>query len=682
MKLTRPLTATAGALTVLALLISGSGFQATAAFATEAEGPTSSADPEPTPAPSDKPEAPEVTPGPTATPSPSPTAAPEETPPPTPSADPEPLTASATAAPITQCNSKFMSIRDGGWLFPGIAYKGNFADPFVLPVKEAGGTVYYAFATNTSQRNLPVMKSTDLKTWSVISYTSNSGWAESRCLSDYDPLDDTAIPAEIRQYNYNVQWKPETNYFPNQVEAWLNVDGLVSARPSWAAWVPQAGPGALGWRTQETWAPGVAYFNGKYHAYMSVRANGTSDRFCIGLATSTNPGGPYRYISGNSAVVCPTDYLNGVIDPEPVNYGGKWYLLWKSEYSPGKAQGLHAQEIDVTTGRLKAGTKKVDLLYRDTSATTWEHHAIENPSMATIGGTTYLFYAGGEFWAKPGTNSNYATGYAVCPKGPTAPCKRPSGDNRLLGSLGSVQGPGGGSAFQAADGTWKFAYHAYTQGGDPDTRQLRIANIYRWQAGQISISDGAKARFADVPAHYKFASQIGWLANKGITTGNKDGNFLPQTSTTRSDMAAFLYRYAGSPAYTPKGAEPFADVSKKNNKFYKEIRWMHAMGLSTGSRNPNGGKALYKPGDAISREAMAAFLYRLSRTKNYTPKGKEPLLDVNRQSKFYREIRWMYDNKITTGYSQGNGTYVFDEKGNTNRDAFAAFLQRYDSKFG
>ncbi|QIM19322.1 family 43 glycosylhydrolase [Leucobacter coleopterorum] len=573
----------------------------------------------------------------------------------------------------------FAPIRDGYWLFPGVTYKGNFADPFVLPVKEAGGTVYYAYATNTAQRNLPIMKSTDLKTWNVTSYTSNPGWADSKCLNNYDPLNDKSIPAEIRHYNYNVANKPPL-YLPNQVEAWLNADGLVSPRPSWARWMPQTGPGALGWRTQETWAPSVAHFNNKYHAYMAVRAEGAEDRFCIALALSTNPAGPFRYVKGNSAVVCPKDFVNGVIDPEPFEYKGKWYLLWKSEYSPNKGQGLHAQQIDTATGRLKSGSHRIDLLQRDTSAGSWEKHAIENPSMATIGGKTYLFYAGGEFWPYGRTLSNYSTGYAVCPQGPTAPCSRPSGDNRILGSVGKVQGPGGGSAFQTADGSWKFAYHAYTRDGDPNTRQLRIANIYRWKAGQISISDGAKARFADVPAHHQFAQQISWLAGVGITTGNKSGNFVPSGYTSRSDMAAFLYRYAGSPKYTPKGASPFADVSE-SSKFYKEIRWMQSAGLATGNRNPSGGKNLYKPGDPISREAMAAFLYRLSGTKGYTPRGAQPFADVNRNSKFYREIRWMYDNGITTGYKVPSGKPLYNEKGNTKRDAFAAFLQRYDTKY-
>jgi hypothetical protein len=178
--------------------------------------------------------------------------------------------------------------------------------------------------------------------------------------------------------------------------------------------------------------------------------------------------------------------------------------------------------------------------------------------------------------------------------------------------------------------------------------------------------------------HQQFHRHIMWLSERGITTGDKAGNFRPLGSTSRSDMAAFLYRYAGSPKYTPSGPEPFADVNK-STKFYKEIRWMHAKGLATGTKQATG-KPLYKPKQAITREAMAAFFYRLSGTKGYTPRGKEPLVDVNRSSKFYREIRWMYDNGITTGITSGNQVR-YNEYGTTKRDAFAAFLMRYDEKY-
>jgi len=145
-------------------------------------------------------------------------------------------------------------------------------------------------------------------------------------------------------------------------------------------------------------------------------------------------------------------------------------------------------------------------------------------------------------------------------------------------------------------------------------------------------------------------------------------------------MAAFLYRYAGSPKYTPKGASPFADVTA-NTKFAKQIRWMYDAGLATGAKNPSGGKPLYLPNASISREAMAAFLYRSAGSPDYAPSGAEPLIDINRHSKFYREIRWMYDNRITTGIKTG-ARQRFEPKGATRRDAFAAFLMRTDAKFG
>src|SRR5450631_2301894 len=48
-----------------------------------------------------------------------------------------------------------------GALSTSPAYPGDFPDPFVLPV---GGT-YWAYATGSAGRNLQVMSSTDLRTW-------------------------------------------------------------------------------------------------------------------------------------------------------------------------------------------------------------------------------------------------------------------------------------------------------------------------------------------------------------------------------------------------------------------------------------------------------------------------------------------------------------------------------------
>src|SRR5579864_2875975 len=43
------------------------------------------------------------------------------------------------------------------------AYGGDFPDPFVLPV----GATYWAYSTGSAGRNLQVMSSTDLVTWTA-----------------------------------------------------------------------------------------------------------------------------------------------------------------------------------------------------------------------------------------------------------------------------------------------------------------------------------------------------------------------------------------------------------------------------------------------------------------------------------------------------------------------------------
>ncbi len=74
-------------------------------------------------------------------------------------------------------------------------------------------------------------------------------------------------------------------------------------------------------------------------------------------------------------------------------------------------------------------------------------------------------------------------------------------------------------------------------------------------------------------------------------------------------MAAFLYRYAGSPETPAPTAAPFTDVPARS-QFAREIAWLQAEGISTGW--PDGS---YQPLAPIRRDAMAAFLHRATVTR-------------------------------------------------------------------
>ncbi|MHA3723739.1 S-layer homology domain-containing protein [Leucobacter sp. HY1910] len=180
---------------------------------------------------------------------------------------------------------------------------------------------------------------------------------------------------------------------------------------------------------------------------------------------------------------------------------------------------------------------------------------------------------------------------------------------------------------------------------------------------------GTTKRFPDVPQGHKFYTPITWMYNTGLTTGTKIGGrdyYQPGSALTREAMAAFLYRLSGD-NYTAPKKSPFVDM-KPGDKFYREISWMKAKGLSTGTKTARG--VVYQPKAALTREAMAAFMYR---TNGKPAAGiSAAFTDVPRAHKFNREIAWMQKSGITTGYADG----TFKPRSTVTREAMAAFIHR------
>ncbi|MEV8147999.1 S-layer homology domain-containing protein, partial [Arthrobacter sp. NPDC080073] len=95
---------------------------------------------------------------------------------------------------------------------------------------------------------------------------------------------------------------------------------------------------------------------------------------------------------------------------------------------------------------------------------------------------------------------------------------------------------------------------------------------------------------------------------------------------------------AGSAAYIPPAVSPFTDVST-GQQFYKEMAWMSEKGVSTGWAEAGGARS-YRPLQSISRDAMAAFLYRMAGSPAYTPPAASPFTDVSTGQQFYKEMAW------------------------------------------
>ncbi|WP_430867537.1 S-layer homology domain-containing protein [Demequina aurantiaca] len=208
-------------------------------------------------------------------------------------------------------------------------------------------------------------------------------------------------------------------------------------------------------------------------------------------------------------------------------------------------------------------------------------------------------------------------------------------------------------------------------------RGALVAIVLAVMASLIAMPPASAAgkKFSDVPSSHQFRTEISWLSAQGITTGYSDGTFRPKSAVTREAFAAFLYRLEGSPKVSLPSKSPFKDV-KSSDKFYKEIVWLAKTGISTGWAD-----GTFRPDIAISREAMAAFLNRAAGDTNW--RGDSVLFtDVSRSAKFYDEIDWLANEGITTGYDAGYGCREFKPTDAITREAMAAFVYRYDTGKG
>ncbi len=188
-----------------------------------------------------------------------------------------------------------------------------------------------------------------------------------------------------------------------------------------------------------------------------------------------------------------------------------------------------------------------------------------------------------------------------------------------------------------------------------------------------------ETHFADAAdTESDFYAPIQWMFSQGLSTGTPQSSgkplYKPLDSVSRQAMAAFLYRLSGDEFTAP--AEPtFADVPT-SAAFYEAIEWMAAEGVSVGTPQPSG-KPLYKPTDAVSRQAMALFLARYSGVTLSTP-TTQSFADVPLDSAPAAAIEWMRSAGISTGTAQPSGLPLYKPADAVSRQAMAAFLYRLE----
>jgi hypothetical protein len=139
----------------------------------------------------------------------------------------------------------------------------------------------------------------------------------------------------------------------------------------------------------------------------------------------------------------------------------------------------------------------------------------------------------------------------------------------------------------------------------PVSRQAMAAFLYR-MAGEPPVALPTPPTFGDVGATHPFVTEVEWLADAGIAAGFSDQTFRPSLPVSRQAMAAFLYRQALEPAFSPAPTPVFPDVGLWN-PFRLEVEWLASEGVAQGYDD-----GTFRPATPVSRQAMAAFLHRVA----------------------------------------------------------------------
>ena len=165
----------------------------------------------------------------------------------------------------------------------------------------------------------------------------------------------------------------------------------------------------------------------------------------------------------------------------------------------------------------------------------------------------------------------------------------------------------------------------------------------------------SKTTFNDVSANDWFASAVDYVTGKGMMNGTAANTFSPKANTTRGMLMTVLARHAGE------------DTTGGSVWYEKGMNWAKANGVSDGTN----------PQVNITREQLAAMLYRYAQNKKYDVSGAKSLdgyTDAQSVSSYaVPALQWA----CGAGVMNGKSGSKLDPKGYATRAEVAAMLMRF-----
>ena len=181
--------------------------------------------------------------------------------------------------------------------------------------------------------------------------------------------------------------------------------------------------------------------------------------------------------------------------------------------------------------------------------------------------------------------------------------------------------------------------------------------------------------FTDVTSGDWFYDAVAYVYDKGMMEGTTDTTFAPAMNLTRSMIAQVLYNLEERPE--APGAAGFPDVAA--GAWYADaVNWAAARGIVKGYDT-----GAFGPEDSVTREQLAAILYRYAQVKGYdTTRGGMAVREFSDSASIsdwaQEAMAWAVNAQVLSG--KGNG--VLDPQGTATRAEVAQMLMNFGEHVG
>ena len=223
-------------------------------------------------------------------------------------------------------------------------------------------------------------------------------------------------------------------------------------------------------------------------------------------------------------------------------------------------------------------------------------------------------------------------------------------------------------------GDWTVTKEATCFEDGEETRICSVCQAVETRPIFANSANCPSKAFTDLDADAWYHEGVDYALTNGLMNGVGGGRFEPDGQLTRAQLVTVLYRAAGEPD-TGKQVNPFTDVPD-DTWYTKAVIWAANNGIVNGVA-----KNTFAPDDSITREQIAAMLYRYAGAEAAKEDKLSAFPDAAKVSNWAKEaLNWAVAGGLINGVADANGTANLEPQATATRAQIATILMRWLEK--